>query len=311
MDLRQLDTLIAVAETGSFAAAAARVNLTASAVSQQIQALEAELGAHLFDRRTRPPRLNAGGEEMLRTARRIVQEMAETRLAISGGSTAGVLRIGAIRTVSMQLAPRALAGLRPRYPDLAFALTVGVSETLIADVAAHRLDAALVAEHVGLPAGLSWTEMLSEPLVLIAPRGTHDGSDAEMLRRLPFIRYRTAVPLARQIETELARLGVAPREVAVVNTMPAVVGCVAAGMGCAVVPKLALMDAAEDRFVARPFGEGRITRRLGLVERQVSSRARVLEAFRAELGRCVEAAGLDRPSAALPVDTRPGAQSGR
>src|SRR6056297_3621877 len=109
MDLSQLETLIAVAETGSFAAAATRVNLTASAVSQKIQALEAEFGVKLFDRRTRPPRLNAKGEEVLRAARQTLRLMSETRLAITGGRTVGVLKIGAIRTLSMRLAPMALA----------------------------------------------------------------------------------------------------------------------------------------------------------------------------------------------------------
>lgn len=300
MDLRQLETLVAVAETGSFAAAAARVNLTASAVSQQMQALEAELSVTLFDRRTRPPRLNAKGEEVLRAARQTMQLMAEARLAISGGRTAGVLRIGAIRTVSARLAPLALAGLRPRHPDLTFALSVGKSEALIADVLAHRLDGALVAEHVGLSPGLTWTEVLSEPLVLVAPPGTPERTDVAVLTARPFIRYETAVPLARQIETELARLGVAVREVAVVNTMPAVIGCVSAGLGCAVVPKLALLDLLDSRIIALPFGEGRIRRQLGLVQRQVSARARVLDALRDELARFATALGLDQPLPARP-----------
>jgi len=299
VDLRQLETLIAVAETGSFAAAALRVHLTASAVSQQIQSLEADVGAQLFDRRTRPPRLNAKGEELLRAARQTVGLMAEARLAITGGRTVGMLKIGAIRTVSMRLAPMAMAGLSPHYPDLSFSLSVGVSESLIADVAAQRLDAALVAEHVGVPDGLAWTEVLSEPLVLVAPPGAHGLGDTDLLRALPFIRYETAVPLARQIETELARLGARVRQIAVANTMPSVIGCVRAGLGCAVVPKLALLDVPPGSLTVVPFGRGTITRQLGLVEHQVSARGTVLAKLRSELTRCVVRHGLAEPDVDL------------
>ncbi|MGY9049279.1 hypothetical protein P775_16035 [Puniceibacterium antarcticum] len=280
MDLRQLQTLVAVADTGSFAAAARVVHLTSSAVSQQIQALEGELGVTLFDRTKRPPRINAKGEEMLRAARSVVRTMTEARMAISGGRTAGVLKIGAIRTVSMQLVPQAFAAMWALYPDLSFDLTVGMSEALMSDVAAGRLDAAVVAEHVGVPASLSWTPVLSEPLVLVGPPGSEGRSELSLLHDLPFIRYETTVPLARQIETELSRLGVAAKEIAVTNTMPSVVGLVQAGLGVAIVPKIAFLDAAPGTLVCRPFCEGAITRRLGLVQRQVSSRVEVLTGLR-------------------------------
>lgn len=188
----------------------------------------------------------------------------------------GVLKIGAIRTVSTRLVPLAFARMRALYPDLSFDLTVGMSEKLTADVSAGRLDAAVVAEQVGVPAGLSWTPVLAEPLVLVAPPGTAGRSEVSLLRELPFIRYETEVPLARQIETELSRLGVVPRQIAVANTMPSIVGCVQAGLGVAVIPKIALVDAPPGSLYCPPFGEGAVTRRLGVIQRQVSSRSHVL-----------------------------------
>lgn len=288
-----MQTLVAVADTGSFAGAARVVNLTASAISQQIQALEAELGVTLFDRAKRPPQVNAKGEEVVRAARQMLQIMAETRATISGGRTSGVLGFGAIRTISMRLVPDAFARMRADHPNLSYNLRVGMSETLMADVAAGRLDAAVVAEHVGVPPGLIWTPVLAEPLMLIAPSEHAGASERALLRRLPFIRYETRVPLARQIETELSRLGVTPREIAVANTMPSVVGCVLAGLGVAVVPKIALLDAPEGALYAQPFGGARITRRIGMVRRQVSARSAVLGDLRDALVAQAGRAGLD------------------
>lgn len=292
MDIRQLQTLVAVADTGSFSAAAAVVNLTPSAVGQQIQSLEGELGVEIFDRKKRPRQLNAKGQDLVRAARHVVQTMTEARMAISGGRTAGVLKFGAIRTVSMQLVPQAISEMRGAYPDLSFELSVGMSERLMADVAGGRLDAALVAEHVGVPASLSWNPVLTEPLVLIAPPAEEWRSDLSLLADLPFVRYETDVPLARQIETELASLAVSPRDIVVTNTMPSVIGFVQAGLGVAVVPKIALLTTAEGTLHSRPFCDGAITRRVGLVQRQVSSRSDVLARLRQALREVAHSNGL-------------------
>jgi DNA-binding transcriptional LysR family regulator len=181
--------------------------------------------------------------------------------------------------------PLALADMRALFPNLSFDLTVGMSEKLTADVAAGRLDAALVAENIGVLPGLSWNAVLSEPLILVAPPSASGRAPLAMLRELPFIRYETEVPLARQIETELSRLGVTPREIAVANTMPSVVGMVQVGLGVAVIPKIAYLDARPGSLVELPFGDEAITRRLGLVQRQVSSRAEVLAALRDAVSR--------------------------
>lgn len=288
-----MQTLVAIADTGGFAAAARVVNLTASAVSQQIQSLEAELGAPLFDRTKRPPQLNAKGDEVVRAARQMLQIMAETRATISGGRTGGMLGFGAIRTFSTRLVPKAFARMRADHPDLTFNLQVGMSENLMAHVASGRLDAAVVADNVGVPPGLVWSPILSEPLMLVAPAALAGATERQLFRRLPFIRYETPVPLARQIETELSNLGVTAREIAVANTMPSVVGCVLAGLGVAVVPKIALLDAPEDALYVQPFGGARITRRIGLVRRQISSRSEVLDRMRDALLAQAESLGLD------------------
>jgi DNA-binding transcriptional LysR family regulator len=307
MDIGQLQTLVAVADTGSFAGAARVVNLTASAVSQQIQKLEDQVGVTLFDRKKRPPQMNAKGEELVRAARSVLQIMTEARLAISGGRTAGMLKIGAIRTISMRLVPFALADMSALYADLTFDLTVGISQSLMADVATGRLDAALVAEHVGVPLGLSWHPVFSEPLVLVAPLHAAGQSELSLLYGLPFIRYETAVPLARQIEMELSRLGVTPREIAVANTMPSVIGMVQAGLGVAIVPRIAYLDASPGSLYCRPFRNGAISRRLGLVQRQVSSRSEVLTELRRILTRRASDIGFDD----VDMSTEPTHESGK
>lgn len=304
-----MQTIVAIADTGSLAGSARVVNLTPSAVSQQVQALEAELGVQLLDRSRRPSILNAKGEEVVRAARQMLQIMTETRAAISGGRTVGLLKIGAIRTVSTRLVPLVLSAMRARYPELSFYLTIGKSGSMMTDVAAGRLDAAIVAEHVGMPTGLAWASVYREPLLLVAPARWRGASERRLFAALPFIRYEADVPLARQIDTELSRLGVAPREIAVIDTMPSVVGAVLAGLGIAVTPKIAVENAPSGSLYTQPFGGTTITRRIGIVQRQVSQRSGILAFMQRSLTEGAARFGLERPEErGDPGATRPVAE---
>ncbi|WP_209010897.1 LysR family transcriptional regulator [Labrenzia sp. PHM005] len=277
MDTRQLETFLAIIQRGGFAAAAKEVNLSASAVSQQISALETDLGTALFDRSRRPPALTVKGREVQAAARSILRIVADTKAAIEGEDVGGTLALGALRTCGTHILPNALAQLSENYPELKFRLTIGLSEDLMADVISGQLDAALVADHVAVPPGLQWTLVITEPLVVLKPSSVPDKSFEILVRDLPFIRYGIRVPLARQIDTEIARLGLTVRQIVSVNTMSAVVGCVQAGLGFAIVPYAALRGLQTEALDWFPFGPTPIRRGLGIVQSPNSRRAKVLE----------------------------------
>ena len=289
MDTRQLRTLLAIAETGSFSRAAEIVHLTVSAVSQQIQALEQEVGARFFDRGTRPPRLTAAGQQMVEAARELVRAAENAIDAVSGRRVVGTLAIGSVRTSAMSLLPRAIMELRSDYPELRIRLRVSQSETLLQDVLAGRLDAAMVAEHGNFPPGLRWRPFLREPLFVAAPPGAPDLPAEELLARYPYVRFRSNVPLAHMIDLELARLAIPLAEVAEIDTIAAIVSCVANGLGVSVLPRIAIEDCAAP-LVAAPFGAPRLFRRIGLVERHNGARALLISELHRRL---VASSGVD------------------
>lgn len=211
--------------------------------------------------------LTAKGVEMVRSARSILNIVSETKASVTAGRVRGTMAFGSLRTCANSIVPNALAAMRTTYPELNFRLRVGKSEELMNNVASGQLDAALVADHVTVPSTLRWTPVIEEPLVVLMPTGCGHMSLEDVLHHVNFIRYRTQVPLARQIDTEMARLGISPKQIASVNTMTAVVGCVRAGLGFAVVPQIALNDMVEASLDWRPFGTPPITRRLGVVQR--------------------------------------------
>lgn len=272
MDTRQLKTLLAVVESGSFSRAADAVHLTVSAVSQQIQALEQEVGAPLFDRTSRPPRLTAAGQQMVELADQMVRAAENAIDAISGRKLIGTLSIGSVRTSALSLLPRAMVRMSAAHPDLRIKLRVASSETMLQDVLAGRLDAAMIAEHGNFPAALRWRPFLREPLWVIAPPGSPRLSAQALLTTFPFIRFRANVPLAHMVDLELARLNLPLNEVAEIDTIAAITSCVANGLGVSVVPQVAIDDATEGLTCA-PFGTPQMFRQIGLVERKSGSRA--------------------------------------
>jgi DNA-binding transcriptional LysR family regulator len=268
MDLRQLKTLLAVAECGTFSKAAEAVHLTPSAVSQQMNALETEVGVPLFDRASRrSTTLNTHGMQMVEAAQKLLQTAEEAIDAISGRRPVGTLNVGSVRTSAFSLLPRAIVAMQARYPDLRIKLRTGLTEAFLADVAARRLDVAVVAEHVAVPRELRWSPFIREPLLVIAPPETPQGSGRKLLESLPFIRFRSAVPLAYLIDTELARQGVRLNEIAEIDTIAAIVPCVKAGLGAAIVPDIAIQGAGSETLVTAAFGEPQVHRQMGLVER--------------------------------------------
>jgi DNA-binding transcriptional LysR family regulator len=120
MNLRQLQTLITVADAGGFARAAGRLHLSQPAASRQIQALEAELGVLLFDRIGRRLQLTAEGEDIVRRGRRLLQEASSLRdraAALKGGLT-GTLRVGSSpQHIETVLAPF-VSRFRSRHPGI-------------------------------------------------------------------------------------------------------------------------------------------------------------------------------------------------
>lgn len=277
MDSRQLRTLIAIATHGTFAKAAEVVHLTASAVSQQMQALEQELNATLFERSSRPPKLTSQGLQVVEMATAILRLEEDTKASLRGDRIAGTLMLGSVRTSGLSLLPRTISRMRADYPGLKVNLRVGLSSQLIGDVAGGRLDAAIVAEHTAMPPALRWSPFLKEPLLIIAPKGMQISDPVTMLNTLPFVRFRSPVPLANLIDTEISRLGVVTNDVAEIDTIGSIVTCVRHGLGISVVPHVALEEPEGQDLTRLPFGDPQVTRQIGIVERTPSPRGEIIQ----------------------------------
>jgi DNA-binding transcriptional LysR family regulator len=131
LDLDLLRTFVAVAERGSFSAAAVRISRTQAAISQQIQRLETQLGASLFVRNSREVRLSPAGERLLGYANRLLHLSEEATTAVRDGKTRSVVRLGVTDEIAAYALMPALAEIRNQRSDLLFEITTGSTRDLL------------------------------------------------------------------------------------------------------------------------------------------------------------------------------------
>lgn len=291
MNLRQLRTLIAIAEQGSFTAAGDAVGLSHSAVSLQVKALEDELGVTLADRTLRPPRLTDRGLALVEQARRIGHILDEIRALGADQGLAGSLALGVVPTAMVHPLPPALARLQAAHPRLSIRVRSGLSGDLAQAVRGGDLDAALVTEPALTPEGLTARAVSAEPLVLIAAEGMAGEDIPALIARHPFIWFSRKTWAGQQIERLLAARGLRPREAMEVDALDAIEALVRAGLGISVVPMRsgAPQGGAPLRRLALPGPDA--VRRLCLIERDAHPRAHVARALHAELVRAAAPEG--------------------
>ena len=278
MDLRHLRTLIAIAEYGSFAAAGDAIGLTQSAVSLHVKALEEALDTKLFDRTTRPPRLNSRGRNLVTRARSIVEQCEGLTELVAGEALADSLDIGSVPTLLSGVLPPGLREIRNRHPDLRIRVSSGLSADLVVRVHKGELDAAVVAEPSQLMTGLSWHAVTVEPLVVIAPKGSKAANYRELLLSAPFIRFQRYAWAGRLIDQHLKERGIQVTTGMEIDTLEAAAAMVEHGLGVSVVPDRIRPELPKE-IVKVPFGEPQIKRSVGVVERRDNPKTHLIKAL--------------------------------
>lgn len=281
--IRILKTFAAVANEGSFAAAASRVALTQAAVGQQMRALEAEMRRPLFERHGKAVVLNEAGRALVPQVRRLLA-LYEQMLApaAAGQAMAGTVHLGAVVSAVRPLLQATLA-LKSRHAALDLHVSAAKSLELIERVRDGDLDAAVVVREAGAGAELAWTALYGEPMVLLAPRRLEDQNPRAVLQSQPFIRFDPSQHTGRLVERTLKRLRVKPQEYLELNALESIAELVRSGLGVSIVPLLRDARWASDarlRVLEIPRAE---ERRIALVQRRDSAKATLIAAVVREL----------------------------
>ena len=292
MSIRRLKTLIAVAEKGTFAAAATARFVSHAAVSQQMKTLEDELGVSIFDRSRRSPVLNQHGRNLVAKARDVVHAYNNMVSSVHDDDrVAGELVFGAVSTCMTSLVPRVVGMLKRRYPKLHVRVVPGLSAELQIQVERGYLDAAVLSEPPFLPNGLSWRAFAEEPLILLASLEEESDDPEWLLESRPFIRFNRRAWLGRQIDEWLQANKLNIREGMELDTLESISSMVFYQLGVSIVPRRCVPSARPLPLKRIPLGPSARPRILGVVARKDGLKFQLLEVLLAELVELVKSAG--------------------
>jgi DNA-binding transcriptional LysR family regulator len=238
MELRHLRIFCAVAEYGSFTAAADKVHTVQSNITMRVKELESELGQALFIRQKSGVVLTSAGQTFLGYARKILQLTDESRNALLDTATpGGRLRLGSMETTAAIRLPQILTRYRERYPQVQLSLLTGTTVELIKAIESHRLDGAFVGGfHQN--AALLQDELFEEELVLVSSSG-FDCLDS-LIRTMPqqtVLVFRTGCFYRSTLEHWFYQVGLVPNQIMELGTLDGILSCVSANMGVTLLPR--------------------------------------------------------------------------
>src|SRR5687767_2236057 len=233
MDLSSLEIFKAVAETGGVSRAAARLHRVPSNITTRVRQLEEQLGAALFHRRKRRLILSEEGKTLLVYAERLLSLSAEAEAAVRDGVPRGRLALGSLESTAAARLPALLARFHALHPEVRLELVTGTTGALVEKTLAGEIAAAFVAEPFTAD-GLEMRHVFTEELVLIAPRALRS------LDHSPILAFGAGCSYRRRLEGWLQQQAISPERVMEYGSYHAIVACVAAGGGMAIVPRSVL-----------------------------------------------------------------------
>jgi DNA-binding transcriptional LysR family regulator len=294
LDVRRMRVLREVAERGSFSAAAEALAYTQSAVSQHVAALERETGTRLVDRNPRGLRLTDAGAALVRHADAIVARLAEAEAELEAiaGLRGGRVRLAAFPSAGATLVPAAVAAFRQSHPGVEVELAMAEPVEAIAALRAGEQDIVLTIAGDDINEGLELTVLLDDPLYVALPADHPRAASGRVrLRDLapePWLLGATDRCPDRMVFLDACRAaGFEPRVTIQNDDYNAIQGFVAAGVGVALIPDLALINVRED-IVVRSLAGRAPARRILAATTGGCARS---PATRAMLDTLVEAAG--------------------
>ena len=260
MNFADLQVFKSVVDEGGVIRAAQKLHRVPSAVTTRIKQLEASMGVKLFHRDRQRLHLSPAGELLLDYAERLIRLSDEARDVVSGTTPRGVLRLGALESTTASRLPPILAGFHGRYPEVRLELVTGTNDALIGQLAERRLDAAFTAEPPP-PRSFEHLPVFAEQLILISSSDHPPIKRARDVERDSLIAFPEGCAYRRVLQRWLGRDSLTPFRVLELASYHAIVACVTAGAGVALMPE-SVLDTMPDANVRRhaiPRSQGTIT----------------------------------------------------
>lgn len=249
MDLADLNIFRAVVQAGGITRAAEKLHRVQSNVTTRVRQLEQELGVDLFIREGKRLHLSPAGKLLLNYADQLLDLAREAREAVHDAKPRGLFRLGSMESTAAIRLPAPLNEYHHRYPEVTLELQTGGCQELPERVLRGELDAALVAEPV---ANAPFEKMMvyDEELVIVAAARHPPIKSPRDLQPQTMLAFEMGCPYRLRLEQWFAHAGEMPERIIEMSSWHAILGCIAAGMGVSVLPKMVLMGFSDRKFLS-------------------------------------------------------------
>jgi DNA-binding transcriptional LysR family regulator len=245
MELSDLRIFQAVVRAGGITRAANQLHRVQSNITTRVKQLEEKLGVALFMREGKKLKLTPAGTVLFDYADRLIALAQEAREALLDQTPRGLLRLGAMESTAAVRLPAPLSDYHRRYPEVTLELQSGNPRQLSARVLAGELEAALITEPV--PEGpFESLALYEEDMVIVAALGEPRLASARDLKNRTVLAFEPGCPHRKRLEDWFARGRQLPERIVEMSSYHALLGCAAAGMGIALLPR-SVLDAFPGR----------------------------------------------------------------
>lgn len=291
-DLQQLEAFVAVAERGSFRAAADHIHLSAPALSRRIDKLETILGARLFNRTTREVELAPLGRVFLERVRTALDDLESAMLGISdiAANRSGLVTVACLPSAALYFLPGVIGGFSRRYPGIRVRVVDETMNQVLQSVLSGESDFGIGFMSTLVPE-IAFEAIHNDPFVL-AMRREHPLAKRKSVRWAD-VENESLIAVARSsgnrqlLDDSLTKAGLNPSFAFEVSHIATLLGMVEAGLGLAAVPRMALAT-THATLLGLPLRQPQIVRRLGLLTRHGVRLRPAAEMFHQHLRRALQ-----------------------
>ena len=290
MSIKQLRSLLAIEENGSFSSAADQLCITKAAVGQQMKLLEESLQTPLFDRNGYMPTLNSVGIAFVKEAHKVLVSYATLFNSMDEEDDFfGTISLGAVPSAILALVPLSVKSMMKEVTNTKIRIIPGTSTDLYDHVLNGSIDMVILSKPQRIEPGLQWDLLSEEPLVLLTSSDFKGSDPIQILKTQPYIRLAQRTSVGLLADNWLIKHKITVKETMIMETMETLGCMVAHGLGVSVAPNLTKPDPIFSNLRKIPLVKGTEARVLGMLTRKDNPKTKVIMKFKQHINNTIKA----------------------
>ena len=290
MSIKQLRSLLAIEENGSFSAAADQLCITKAAVGQQMKLLEESLQTPLFDRNGYMPALNSVGIAFVKEAHKVLLSYDTLFNSMDEEDDFfGTISLGSVPSAILALVPLSVKSMMKEVTNTKIRIIPGTSTDLYDHVLNGSIDMVILSKPQRIEPGLQWDLLSEEPLVLLTSSDFKGSDPLQILKTQPYIRLAQRTSVGLLADNWLIKNKITVQETMIMETMETLGCMVAHGLGVSVAPNLTKPDPIFSNLRKIPLVKGTEARVLGMLTRKDNPKTKVIIKFKQHINHTIKA----------------------